>query len=401
MKVADIAANNPKYMENEHLRCEINDNGTVSITDKKTGKLLHGLLALEDTEEIGDEYVHRESAESVTYTSRGCKAEIRTVEQNEHCQIREVSYTLTVDRDGEKQIPVTYQLILAKDSHTLEVKMKITNTAKDHRIRTLIPTYVKTKNAYAGAPYDCVCRPLSDDETQRRQPNTGYVAFTDGKAGVAILNEGLYEYEHKMDNAGTVALTLLRSTGSIAWYKNNPDTISEEWISPEAQCLGENTAHFGITPFEGGIEDSGIFAESELFAAPPITHSAPINMKKLLSGRPFVQAADIGGCIFYRQPNHADKKLPTALQTLKITDDNGRTVMTAYKKAENGCATIIRLFNSTETETTVTVAVNKRLRNVAKLSVDERVVLTPSVPFDGRKIRLTAAPKEIITLEIK
>ena len=48
-----------------------------------------------------------------------------------------------------------------------------------------------------------------------------------------------------------------------------------------------------------------------------------------------------------------------------------------------------------------TVFVDKRLRNIAKLSPDERVVLEPSIPFDGRKIRLTARPKEILTLEIK
>ena len=141
--------------------------------------------------------------------------------------------------------------------------------------------------------------------------------------------------------------------------------------------------------------------EAEMFSAPPLTHSAPIDMRKLMSGRPFVQGTDIGGCIFYRQPNHADKKLPTALQTLKLSGDNGKIVMTASKKAENGCSRIVRMFNTSESEVEFTVFVDKRLRNIAKLSPDERVVLEPSIPFDGRKIRLTARPKEIITLEIK
>ena len=249
-------------------------------------------------------------------------------------------------------------------------------------------------------PYDCVRRPISDDDNYRRQPNNGYVAVTDGKCGAAILNEGLYEYEHKGDNTGTVALTLLRATGTVNWFKDK-ETTPEEWISPEAQCLGENTARFGFCPFAGTVEDSGIFMEAEMFSAPPLTHSAPIDMRKLMSGRPFVQGTDIGGCIFYRQPNHADKKLPTALQTLKLSGDNGKIVMTASKKAENGCSRIVRMFNTSESEVEFTVFVDKRLRNIAKLSPDERVVLEPSIPFDGRKIRLTARPKEIITLEIK
>ena len=81
--------------------------------------------------------------------------------------------------------------------------------------------------------------------------------------------------------------------------------------------------------------------------------------------------------------------------------DNGKIVMTASKKAENGCSRIVRMFNTSESEVEFTVFVDKRLRNIAKLSPDERVVLEPSIPFDGRKIRLTARPKEIITLEIK
>ncbi|MBQ9116436.1 MAG: hypothetical protein IJY04_05385, partial [Clostridia bacterium] len=199
---------------------------------------------------------------------------------------------------------------------------------------------------------------------------------------------------------GTVALTLLRSTGTISWYKEKALT-PPEWISPEAQCLGENTAHFAICPFSGSVENSGIFALSEIFLAPPITHSVPSDMRKLVSGRPFVQASDIGGCIFYRQPNAPDKKLPLSYRTVKISGDNGRMVLTACKKAENGCARIIRLFNTSETETSFTLMVDKRLRSIAKLSVDEHIRLAENIPFDGRKITLTAAPKEIITLEIK
>ena len=99
-----VASNtaNPSYMENEYLRCEINGNGTVSVTDKLSGKLYHGLFALEDTEETGDEYVHRERNEAEIYTSHGCNAEIRSVEQNSHCQAREVKYKNRLDTMEKK-----------------------------------------------------------------------------------------------------------------------------------------------------------------------------------------------------------------------------------------------------------------------------------------------------------
>lgn len=388
------------YMENEYLRCEINENGTLTLTDKETGKLFHGLMYLEDSEEIGDDYQHRESIDSVTYTSLGCKATIEAIEDNELMQSRRISYVLTVDRDGEKDIAVSATVSLAKNSRFIRVNMTFENTARYHRLRVLFPTYIKTDKAYAGAPFDCVCRPLADEDNDRRQPNTGFVAFTDGKNGIAILNEGLYEYEHKKDKTSTVALTLVRSTGFIFGTREN-HSEAPEWLSEEAQCLGTCAADFAIMPFVGELKSGGVFAEAEMFGTPPVIYSAPVDMRKLLGGRPFVQDAEIGGCIFFRNSCENGKKLPLSLQSIKVTGDNGAIRISAYKKAENGCARIVRLFNTTEEEIGCTLAIDKRLRSIARISADERLRHIESLPFEGRKLSISLKAKEIVTLEIK
>ncbi|MBR2460209.1 MAG: hypothetical protein IKB34_03150 [Clostridia bacterium] len=397
---SSINCSDPTYMENEYLRCEINENGTLTVTDKTTGKLYHGLMAIEDTEDIGDNYVHTEGENAAVFTSHGCHAEITAIEDNAYCRRRRISFTLKLDRNGEKEIPISYVLTLPANSRALSVDITVQNTAENHRLRALFPTYLKTDNAYAGAPFDCICRPLLSEDRYRRQPNTSYVAFSDGKAGIAILNEGLYEYEHRQDRAGTVAVTLLRSTGAINWSDDRALT-PPEWLSPEAQCLGTNTARLAILPFEGSVENSGIFNEAELFIAPPLTHFAPVDMRKLLSGRPFVQSSDINGCVFFRKTVNSDKKLPLALQTVKISGDSGKIVLTACKKAENGCARIIRMYNTSDSDVDFTLMVDKRLRSIAKISPDERLRIQENIPFDGRKIPVKAMPKEIITLEIK
>ena len=394
-------------LENKLVRCKINKNGTLTVTDKKTGKVYTELMLIEDDEETGDEYIHRQSPNAVTFTSADVQSEISVIEDNKFMQKRSIKYQMTIDRDGEKVIPFDITVSLACDSPVIDVKMSFTNTAKDHRLRVLFPTEIKSDGVFTAAPFDCVKHALYTNDTDKRRPNSGYIAVTDGKDGLAVLNEGLYEYEHKNDEKSTLALTVLRSTdnflcgvGGTSWGRN-PDKIAKEWLSPEAECLGENEAHFAICPFEESIENGNIFALTELFLAPPLTHSAPVDMRKMLSGRPFVQSTDIGGCVFYRQPENADKKLQGELKFLNILGDEGKIIISACKKAENGNGTVIRIYNPTESTVNFTVLLNKKPRKACIISPDERTVISDGIAVDGKKLQLSAKPKDIITLLIK
>ena len=397
----------PDVLENKFLRCKINKNGTLTVTDKRTKKIYDGLMLIEDSEECGDEYIHRESKDAPVFYSDKAAADVSVIEDNKLMQRRKVTLSMNINRDGEKTVPFNIELSLNTESPVIDVKMSFNNTAKDHRVRVLFPTGIKSDGVYAAAPFDCVKHALYENDGDRRRPNSGYIAVTDGNDGLAILNEGLYEYEHKNDEKSTLALTVLRSTdnflcgvGGTSWGRD-PGKIAKEWLSPEAECLGENEVHFGICPFAEGIEKGNIFALTELFLAPAITHSAPVDMRKMLSGRPFVQSTDIGGCVFYREPENADKKLPCDLKFAKIIGDGGKTVISACKRAENGKGTVVRLFNPTENTVDLTLVLSKKPRAVDALSTDERITLISALPYDGKNISLTAKPKEIITLFIK
>ena len=400
LSVSENNCTAPNKLENKLISCKINKNGTLTVTDKTTGKRFNGLMLIEDCEEVGDEYVHRETENAAVFTSKDAVAEITSLENNKFMQRRKVTFDMTVDRDGEKHLSFDAELSLTSESPVIDVKLSFVNTAKDHRVRVLFPTETTSDGVYTAAPYDCVKHALYENDNDKRRPNSGYIAVTDGRSGLAVLNEGLYEYEHKGDKKNTLALTILRSTGNFTWYKDQK-TLAKEWLSPDAQCIGKNDVHFAICPFGGAFEESEIHALTELFLAPPITHSAPVDMRKILSGRPFVQATDIGGCVFYREPENADRRLPSALSFVKIAGDKGKTVISACKKAESGKGTVIRLFNPTENETAFAVVLNKKPRAVSLISPDERIALAENVTFSGKEIPLTAKPKEIITLLVK
>lgn len=390
----------PDTLENRFVRCKINKNGTLTLTDKRSGKRYEGLMLMEDSEEAGDEYMHRESENAAFFTTEKVNAEISVLEDNAFMQRRRITYVMTVDRDGEKQIPFDIELSLSSESPVTDVKLSFVNTAKDHRIRVVFPTDISSDGVYAAAPFDSVKHGIYENDNDRRRPNSGYFALTDGENGLSVLNEGLYEYEHKNDSRSTLALTLLRANEMVEWSRDKK-TVAKEWHSPDAQCLGRNEAHFGICPFIGSVENGSIYSLSELFLAPPITHSAPVDMRKLLSGRPFVQSTDIGGCVFFREPENADVKLKKDLKFVKISGDGGKIVLSACKKAENGNGTVLRVYNPTEDGAPFTLTFARKPRFVARISPDERSAAESGLKTDGKALSLNARPKEIITLLIK
>ena len=394
-------------LENKLIRCKINENGTLTVTNKKTGVVYNGLMLIEDTQEAGDEYVHREQENAPVFFSDKVNADISVIEDNRFMQRRRVKYVMNVHRDGEKEIPFDIELSLSAESPVIDVKMCFDNTAKDHRIRVLFPTDTASDGVYTAAPFDSVKHAIYENDSDKRRPNSGYIALTDGKQGLAVLNEGLYEYEHKNDERSTLALTVLRATdnflcgvGGTSWGRD-PGKIAKEWLSPEAECLGINEAHFGICPFEGDLENGNVLALTELFLAPPITHSAPVDMRKMLSGRPFVQSTDIGGCVFYREPENANVKLSPEIKLLRILGDNGNIVVSAYKKAENGKGYVIRLYNPTEKAIDFSLAFNRKPRAVSEISPDERIIIKDTLATDSKKLSLTLGAKKIITLFVK
>lgn len=400
LTVESAANATPDVLENEFIHCKICKNGTLTVTDKRCGKVYDGLLLIEDSPESGDAYVHHEPDGARHFTSEAAHATVSVVENNRFLQSRRVTYDVPLQRDDEKTL--SFDVLLSLPAHTavIDVQMRFENTAKDHRIQVLFPTGIACDGVYAAAPFDRVKHGLYEDDNDRRRPNSGYIAVSDGKCGLAVLNEGLYEYEHKADKRSTLALTVLRATGNFAWYKDK-STIAKDWICPEAQCLHENSVHFALYPFEGDVDSARVSAHAELFLTPPLSHAAPVDMRKLLCGRPFVQATDIGGCIFFREPKKANVHLPHTASFFKIEGDGGRAVVSACKKAEGSTGTVLRLYNPTEEPLALTITLSRAPRSVKQLSIDERSTLPMTPARDGNTLSPVLKPKEIVTLLIQ
>ncbi|MBI2431422.1 MAG: hypothetical protein HYV26_00945, partial [Candidatus Hydrogenedentes bacterium] len=233
-------------LENEHVRAVFNSDGTIDLTHKESGHTYTGLHYLEDTGETGHTWVHMEPDQNETLTSHGFPCRISLEEAGPLLARMRVDYYLqvpvgltknideqfrtermdhTARTEERRELAVTSRFTLRAGSHRLDVTTSLDNPCKNHRLRVVFPTRLKTDQTHAEVAYDVVARDIHVKPTSAyyAKPNPQYpmhrfVDMTDGTNGFAVLNTGIREFE-AMDRAERpLAITLLRAF----IYRNGP-----------------------------------------------------------------------------------------------------------------------------------------------------------------------------------
>src|SRR5699024_7318434 len=75
-----LLSNNGATLENEHLKIDVQQDGTLSILDKASDQTYTDLLNFEDTGDIGNEYIFRQPLNDQAIYSKGTTAEIEIIE---------------------------------------------------------------------------------------------------------------------------------------------------------------------------------------------------------------------------------------------------------------------------------------------------------------------------------
>lgn len=395
----------PLKLENEHIIALINGNGTINLTYKETGKQYKNILCIEDTEDCGDSYVYRKALKGKTYTSDGLVPEIKCISNTGldsrynltyHLELPEYFEEETGLRSG-KLVASRIEMIigLKKGSRWLDIDFNIDNASKDHRLRVLVNTGIQTDFTYASAPFDVIERDRRDvlkGIKNGTQPNSAFVDIWDGMEGIAVLNQGIHEYEHLMEDKGSVAMTLLRVNGKIEVHSKG-----DTWQVPGNQCLRKINLKMALYPHAGDWRASGAVSRSREFLNPVLSYYQPADIKKFVGGRPAVQDSAITE-IFYREKPNANIVLP---HDLKLFDVKGKgIVVSAVKKCENGDGAVIRLYNSSSQESEFEFTYFKPLKQAVKLNMREEADV--ELNFKENSIDpITIKPKEIYTLTIK
>lgn len=258
-------------MENKYIHATIEDNGSITMKDKQNGRIYRNLCIFEDTGDIGNEYMYKQSADNSRLTTNDSRPDITLVTDTSFQAVYQITHhwEIPISADSllkqeqqevvefterkaarsKETIPflITTMVMLTKDGTGLDVQSHFDNQAKDHRLRVLFPTDIVSSHHAADSIFEVANRANEPTEVWTNpdysQHQQAFIEVGEETAGLTIANHGLTEYEVLRDGRNTVALTLLRSVGELGDWGHFP--------TPEAQCLGKHTVSFKMIPHQG------------------------------------------------------------------------------------------------------------------------------------------------------
>ena len=376
---------NERTMENEFLQVEIEDDGTLTITDKATGAVYRSLGYFEDSGDAGDEYNYSPPDLQEILDTRGSEAEIDVAEDEPDwatVRIRRLFYLpegLTHDRNGRSREKVACQIIslvtLQRGARRVDIHTIVENRARDHRLRVAFPTGIRTEESVAESAFVVVRRPVRlpkgegwAESPSPTHPQERFVAVEGEGQGLALLNKGLPEYEVTED--GVIHLTLLRC---VRWLsrddlKTRPGHAGPPYETPEAQCLGRHAFEYAIMPYEGDWLEARVWEEAARYNLPLVA-----------------LRIEGGG------------KLPPAMSFLKVKPEG--FLVSAVKRAEDGAALIVRLYSPTDQEAKGRLWLASQIVGAAEANLNEEVQ-APLAVEEGQRVRFALRAHEIKTLRL-
>lgn len=241
------------------LNVKIEDNATLTITDKRNNKVYKNVLNIEDSGDIGNEYVYKQSDDNLVI--KNSELISHSIEQltNKSFVIRmkskisiPVSADDVLDHEQKMVIPIERRKAGRSSEYvdmfidkkvtidtlksTIKVKIKVDNNAKDHRVRLLVGHDLNTDIVNAESIFEVVPRPAYAPETWTNpdysQNFNRFVQMYDENGGFTLSSIGVQEYEQAEEG---LYVTLFRATGEMGdWgYFPTPDAQIQQKMTFE------------------------------------------------------------------------------------------------------------------------------------------------------------------------
>lgn len=379
-----------RALENEFLRVVVEDDGTLTLTEKATGAIYRGLNQLIDEGDAGDEYTFSPSVTPETVVSTAGDWHMDPPPDAFTRVVRgslRLPEALDASRQARTEAHMACEVIttvrLLPQSRRVELTVVFANHARDHRLRAVFPTgFSSITQAMAETAFGVIQRPTEPEASVgwREQTSSTYaqrrfVAVEQDGQGLALLNKGLPEYEVSPD--GQIWLTLLRAVGWLSRddLTTRPGHAGPAYATPEAQCPGTQTFEYALMPYQSGWSQAKLFRAAEEYWLPLVARS--------VQG---VRTSD-------------PSPLPFAA-FLRI--DPPQAVLSCLKPAEDDEGIIARLFNPEPTPLIARLTFGLPVASAWHVNLNEEVqaeaLVEPSQA--GSDITLPLEPAQVRTLKV-
>ncbi len=386
-------------MENKFIHVSINNNGTINIKDKLTNHEYSQLHYFADNGEVGHAWRHVQPANDVVIDTLKSTPTIELLQNGPLLVCFAVTYTMQIplemdegtgnyvtrlDADGDdagrsietREMVIRSEFTLTKLSKSVAVKTTFVNNCEDHRLRVMFPSYLDSKYSYAEEPFDVIEREIDRDENSPwantwnpTHPHQRFVDVSDSKTGLAIINDGLREYEVTDDESRTIGITLLRA------FEVSLTTVAWKWERHRqmkgSQSLGNHEFNYSICPHSGDWDEGEVMYQADSF-------NVPLDI---------AQAGPYKG------------SLPKSLSFVELIGKG--LMLSAIKKAEDSDNIVIRVYNPTKRLINGKLKLYKNPSGVNQINLNEDILDGVKLKLENNEISFEAEEKKIITLEIK
>ncbi|GIV45934.1 MAG: hypothetical protein KatS3mg036_0752 [Ignavibacterium sp.] len=375
---------NPKsknnIIENEYLKVKINANGTFNILNKTTGIEYKNLGYFYDEGESGHAWVNIPTKPFITTLKS--KPQIKLIESNELLSKVMIKHKLNIPANlserkkknpKTKVLDIELTLTLKSNSKILEMNIEVDNDSESHRLRIMFPTGLNADYHFAEGQFDVVKRDVKriDSKDWIEQPMYDFplhhfMDVSDDKNGIAVIVNGLKEYEVKEDKQRTIAITLFRGFEYII----QPSSKQDYTFQKGSQCLGKSNYRLAVYPHKGDWQIGEVYREA-------------LNFNNPLS---LVQTGKSNGT------------LPVENSFIKIYPED--LIFSSLKKSEDEDGFVLRVYNPTEKNIEGRIELMKEIKKVEQVTLEEVFINHISL-IDKNSFNVSLGAKKIGTYKLK
>lgn len=379
-------------LENGFLRAEFNPNGTVRLTHKESGRVYDNLHYFEDAGDVGNYWAYYPPYHNQIHTTLGSAARVWNEDNGPLSATVAVEYVMRLPADAEEsvygvrgkgkrngetvEVTIVSRFTLKRDSKRLEVHTKVNNRAKNHRLRVVFPTGIKTDYADAAGHFTVDRRPKVNQPAadgsywpeMQTLPMQSFVDVSDGVDGFALLNDCLTEYELANDESGTLYLTLFRAMGNmiVTWW----EAVGQFDGQMGSQLQREMEFCYAIYPHDGDWQNGEVYRQAQSLNA---------------------------GSGYWQLCGGGEGDLPFTKSFCNISNPN--LILSAYKRAEERESVILRLFNPTGLTQSGEVTIGFDIETAWRCNLNEERQEELVVSENNLSVKLGA--NQILTLELE
>jgi len=432
------AARPPYIIENEYLHVEASPtDGALTIKDKRTSAIYRGLNRFVDGGDCGDEYNYSPPPSDFQPAARLKRVSL-TAGPIRQTLILELELptpaALAPDRKSRsKEMIVTHitsHITLAAGVPRVDIRTEVDNCARDHRLRVHFPAPFSAEAADYDGHFEIVSRPIGvpdfdESWVERPRPEKPQRAFTDvsdGKTGLMIANRGLPEVEVlrlpkslrlRKSETTEIALTLLRCINWISRddFEERRGHAGPMASTPGAQMIGRWMFDYSIIPHVGrdsippssSITPHAVGRDSFPPSSSITPHAVGRDSIPPSSSRqdrilPYDQAYAFEAPMRALSIGLHDGQLPASGSFVSV--EPHQFVISAIKEAEKGRGWLVRGYNISDEEISVTLKPWQKFRRLERVNLAEEK-LSGLRPRPDGSVTFPVRGHEIATVEFR